>query len=115
MPRLALKPDSSFFRKITLGAVGSRRVAEDLDQLGHRIAELERGAMDTKLWKEVKRKRVRITRWRGALSLVRAAVACPRGGYLTARPVWACGSRRCARCARRPGWLRRHPACGGDP
>ena len=60
MPRLALKPDSSFFRKIALGAVGSRRVAEDLDRLGHRIAELERGAMDTKLWKDVKRKRVRI-------------------------------------------------------
>ena len=60
MPRLALKPDSSFFRKIALGAVGSRRVAEDLDRRGHRIAELERGAMDTKLWKEVKRKRVRI-------------------------------------------------------
>ena len=60
MPRLALKPDSSFFRKIALGAVGTRRVAEDLDGLGHRIVELERGAMDTKLWKEVKRKRVRI-------------------------------------------------------
>lgn len=60
MPRLALKPDSSFFRKIALGAVGSRRVAEDLDRHGHRIAELERGALDTKLWKEVKRKRVRI-------------------------------------------------------
>ena len=60
MPRLALKPDSSFFRKIVLGAVGSRRVAEDLDRFGHRITELERGAMDTKLWKEVKRKRVRI-------------------------------------------------------
>ena len=42
------------------GAVGSRRVAQDLDRLGHQIAELERGAMDTKLWKEVKRKRVRI-------------------------------------------------------
>jgi len=60
MPRLALKPDSSFFRKIALGAVGTRRVAEDLDGLGHRIVELERGAMDTKLWKDVKRKRVRI-------------------------------------------------------
>ena len=60
MPRLALKPDSSFFRKIALGAVGSRRVAQDLDRLGHRIRELERGAMDTKLWKDVKRKRVRI-------------------------------------------------------
>ncbi len=60
MPRLALKPDSSFFRKIALGAVGSRHVALDLGRLGHRIAELERGSMDTKLWKEVKRKRVRI-------------------------------------------------------
>ena len=60
MPRLALKPDSSFFRKIALGAVGSRQVAQDLGRLGHQIAELERGAMDTKLWKDVKRKRVRI-------------------------------------------------------
>ena len=60
MPRLALKPDSSFFRKIALGAVGSRHVAKDLERLGHRIVELERGAMGTKLWKEVKRKRVRI-------------------------------------------------------
>ena len=60
MPPLALKPDSSFFRKIALGAVGSRYVAQDLDRLGHRIIELERGAMDTKLWKDVKRKRVRI-------------------------------------------------------
>ena len=60
MPPLALKPDSSFFRKIALGAVGSRCVAEDLGLLGHDMIELERGAMDTKLWKDVKRKRVRI-------------------------------------------------------
>ena len=60
MARLALKPDFSFFRKVALGAVGSRYVAKDLERLGHRIVELERGAMDTKLWKEVKRKRVRI-------------------------------------------------------
>ena len=60
MPRLALKPDFSFFRKIALGAVGSRHVAQDMERLGHRIVELERGAMDTKLWKDVKRKRVRI-------------------------------------------------------
>ena len=60
MPPLALKPDSSFFRKIALGAVGSRHVARDLERLGHRIVELERGALDTKLWKDVKRKRVRI-------------------------------------------------------
>lgn len=60
MARLAFKPDSSFFRKIAIGAVGSRAVAADLERRGHQIAELERGSTDTKLWKEVKRKRVRI-------------------------------------------------------
>jgi HEAT repeat protein len=60
MPRLALKPDSSFFRKIALGAVGSRAMCEDLSSRGHRMVELERGSTGTKLWKEVKRKRVRI-------------------------------------------------------
>lgn len=58
--RLAFKPDSSFFRKIALGAVGVRAVQRDLEQYRHDIAELERGALDTKIWKEVKRKRVRI-------------------------------------------------------
>lgn len=60
MPRLAFKPDSSFFRKIALGAIGTRRVSTDLTGFGHEIHELERGSLDTKLWKEVKRKRVRI-------------------------------------------------------
>lgn len=40
--------------------VGTRAVARDLDSRGHQIAELERGSTDTKLWKDVKRKRVRI-------------------------------------------------------
>ena len=35
-------------------------MAQDLERFGHRVEELERGAMDTKLSKEVKRKRVRI-------------------------------------------------------
>jgi hypothetical protein len=60
MPRLALKPDSSFFRKIAMGAVGTRAVCEDLALQGHALIELERGSLDTKLWKDVKRKRVRI-------------------------------------------------------
>lgn len=60
MPKLALKPDSSFFRKIAIGAVGTREVCADLSVFGHNVVELERGALDTKLWKEVKRKRVRI-------------------------------------------------------
>ena len=60
MPRLALKPDSSFFRKIAMGAVGTRTVCGDLARRGHELVELERGSLDTKLWKDVKRKRVRI-------------------------------------------------------
>jgi HEAT repeat protein len=60
MPRLALKPDSSFFRKIAIGAVGSRAICADLSAHGHNMVELERGSTETKLWKEVKRKRVRI-------------------------------------------------------
>ena len=60
MPRLSFKPDASFFRKISIGAVGARDVAKDLSCQGHEMAELERGSTDTKLWKDVKRKRVRI-------------------------------------------------------
>lgn len=60
MPRLAFKPDSSFFRKIAIGAIGTRAVAANLVSYGHEMVELERGSTDTKLWKDVKRKRVRI-------------------------------------------------------
>lgn len=60
MPRLSLKPDSSFFRKIAAGAVGARAVCADLAPYGHTFVELERGATQSKLWKDVKRKRVRI-------------------------------------------------------
>lgn len=60
MARLSFKPDSSFFRKIVVGAVGARAVVADMANFGHRFLELERGSTETKLWKEVKRKRVRI-------------------------------------------------------
>jgi hypothetical protein len=60
MPRLAFKSDSSFFRKIAVGAVGARATKHDLDSFGHSMVELENGSTDTKIWKEVKRKRVRI-------------------------------------------------------
>jgi hypothetical protein len=58
--RLAFKPDASFFRKIAIGAVGTRAACEHLAVHGHQAVELERGSTDTKLWKDVKRKRVRI-------------------------------------------------------
>jgi hypothetical protein len=60
MARLAFKPDSSFFRKIAIGAVGTRAICADLARHNHGMRELERGSTDTKLWKDVKRKRVRI-------------------------------------------------------
>ena len=60
MPRYSFKADASFFEKITIGAIGARAVAADLDRRGHEIFELENGATTTKLWKDVKRKRVRI-------------------------------------------------------
>lgn len=60
MPRRHFKPDFSFFNKIVLGAVGANAVRQDLAGQGFRLIELERGATDAKIWKEVKRKRVRI-------------------------------------------------------
>ncbi len=60
MARFSFKPDASFFRKIVVGAVGAMGVCEDLSHRGHELVELERGSTDSKLWKDVKRKRVRI-------------------------------------------------------
>ena len=57
---MPFKPDSSFFRKIVIGAVGTKAVCDDLAPHGYDLVELERGATDTKIWKDVKRKRVRI-------------------------------------------------------
>jgi hypothetical protein len=54
------KPDASFFRKIVIGAHGTQATCEDLAKYGHQMVELERGSTDTKLWKDIKRKRVRI-------------------------------------------------------
>lgn len=42
-----------------IGAVGARSVCADLGAHRHQMVELERGSTDTKLWKDVKRKRVR--------------------------------------------------------
>ncbi|MBL7152530.1 MAG: HEAT repeat domain-containing protein [Phycisphaerae bacterium] len=56
----SFKPDASFFKKIAIGANGAQAICEDLSQHGHAMTELERGSTNTKLWKDVKRKRVRI-------------------------------------------------------
>jgi HEAT repeats len=59
-PRNAFKTNSSFFRMLAVGAVGAQAVQSHLNGLGHRVVELERGALATRIWRDVKRKRVRI-------------------------------------------------------
>lgn len=60
MRRMSFKPDASFFKYIAIGAVGVRAVIDDMNRHGHELRELERGATETKLWKDIKRKRIRI-------------------------------------------------------
>ncbi|MGQ0613948.1 MAG: HEAT repeat domain-containing protein [Planctomycetaceae bacterium] len=58
--RSAFKTDSSFFRMLAVGAVGAQAVQQHLNALGHHVVELERGSLATRIWRDVKRKRVRI-------------------------------------------------------
>lgn len=58
--RNAFKTNSSFFRMIAVGAVGAQAVQDSLNKLGHNVIELERGSLATRIWRDVKRKRVRI-------------------------------------------------------
>lgn len=59
-PRNAFKTNSSFFRMLAVGAVGAQAVQQHLNALGHHVVELERGSLATRIWRDVKRKRVRI-------------------------------------------------------
>lgn len=59
-PRNAFKTNSSFFRMLAVGAVGAQAVQQQLNSLGHDVIELERGSLATRIWRDVKRKRVRI-------------------------------------------------------
>lgn len=56
---MGLKEDAKFARFITMGALGAKRVADDLNERGHRIIELERYAMANKIW-TTKVKRLRM-------------------------------------------------------
>lgn len=58
--RRSFKTDESFFEKILIGAMGTRRVFEHLQQQGHTPIELERGSMSYKIWKTIKIKRIRV-------------------------------------------------------
>jgi len=56
----AFKTDESFLEKISIGAIGTKRVFNDLRDKGHSPIELERGSMSFKIWKEIKIKRIRV-------------------------------------------------------
>jgi HEAT repeat protein len=58
--RKSFKTDVSFLEKISIGAVGTRRVFEDLKGQGHSPIELERGSQSFKIWKNIKIKRIRV-------------------------------------------------------
>lgn len=58
--RNAFKTNSSFFRMLAIGAVGAKAVQATLNARGHDAVELERGSLSTRIWRDVKRKRVRI-------------------------------------------------------
>lgn len=58
--RRSLKTDISFQEKISMGAIGTRFVFDNLRSQGHRPIELERGSMSYKVWKEIKIKRIRV-------------------------------------------------------
>jgi HEAT repeat protein len=58
--RRSYKTDTSFLEKISIGAVGTRRVFDDLQRQKHNPIELERGSMSFKIWKAIKIKRIRV-------------------------------------------------------
>lgn len=60
MSRRAFKTDESFLEKISIGAIGTSKVLEDLKAKGHFPIELERGSTSFKIWKKIKIKRVRV-------------------------------------------------------
>ena len=55
-----LKTDTSFLEKVAMGAIGTRRVLENLEAAGHRPVALDRGSTSYKLWKAIKIKRLRV-------------------------------------------------------
>lgn len=58
--RRSFKTDVSFLEKISIGAIGTKKVFDNLKDAGHFPIELERSSMSFKIWKEIKIKRVRV-------------------------------------------------------
>ncbi|RJS71999.1 hypothetical protein CW714_05065 [Methanophagales archaeon] len=56
----AFKSDVSFLEKISMGAIGTIAVFNNLREQGHTPIELERGSRSFKIWKDIKIKRIRV-------------------------------------------------------
>lgn len=54
------KTDVSFLEKISIGAIGTRAVFQNLSSQEHIPIELERGSMSYKIWRKIKIKRIRV-------------------------------------------------------
>lgn len=54
------KTDESFLEKISIGAVGTKKVFDHLEAQGQHPVPLDRGSMSFKLWKSIKIKRLRV-------------------------------------------------------
>ena len=52
--RIAFKSEESFLEQIAVGAIGTRKVFEDMTQKGYNPIELECGSMSFKIWMEIK-------------------------------------------------------------
>jgi len=60
MAQRSFKTDESFLEKLAIGAIGTKKVLENLIKQGHKPVELERGSTGYKIWKSIKIKRVRV-------------------------------------------------------
>jgi hypothetical protein len=58
--RRSFKSDESFLEKISMGAVGTVTVLNDLKKQEHSPIELEGGSTSFKIWKNIKIKRIRV-------------------------------------------------------
>jgi len=60
MAGISFKSDESFLEKLAVGAIGTRKVMDNLKFSGNYPIELERGSTGYKIWKSIKIKRIRV-------------------------------------------------------
>lgn len=56
----SFKTEESFLEKISIGTCGAAKTIEILAKAGHKPIELERGALNNRIWRDIKIKRIRV-------------------------------------------------------